>query len=79
MGFRHLNVAQFLLKERPRTEVLRLSIPVPYKARRLLWLRQRRQSGGDGGGVTPAGEKNSLVCSILKRRETQPQITLAEP
>lgn len=30
-----------------------------------------------GGSVKQEKEKNSLVCSILKRGETQPQITLA--
>lgn len=30
-----------------------------------------------GGGVKQEKEKNSLVCSIPKRGETQPQITLA--
>lgn len=29
------------------------------------------------GGVKQEKEKNSLVCSIPKRGETQPQITLA--
>lgn len=32
---------------------------------------------GGWGGVKQEKEKNSLVCSILKRGETQPQITLA--
>lgn len=39
---------------------------------------KRGGSGGGGGGsVKQEKEKNSLVCSILKRGETQPQITLA--
>lgn len=53
-------------------------IHMHYRTRDKLCDHQRSRQGWGGGESEKEGErKNSLVCSIPKRGETQPQITLA--